>query len=38
MGAPLIAIGPSTSPGAEQAVRAGGGLPVKLGEHADAAV
>jgi phosphoglycerate dehydrogenase-like enzyme len=36
MGAPRIAIGPSSSGFAEQAVRTGGGLPVKLGEHADA--
>jgi phosphoglycerate dehydrogenase-like enzyme len=38
MGAPRIAIGPNLSPFAEKAVRAGGGLPVKLGEQADALV
>jgi phosphoglycerate dehydrogenase-like enzyme len=36
--APRIAIGPSASRYAEDAVRAGGGLPVKLGERADALV
>ena len=38
MPAPRIAIGPSASRYAEDAVRAGGGLPVKLGEQADALV
>jgi phosphoglycerate dehydrogenase-like enzyme len=38
MAAPRIAVGPSLSSFAEKAVRAGGGLPVKLGEHADAVV
>jgi len=38
MGATRIAIGPNSSPFAEQAVRTGGGQPVKLGEHADAVV
>jgi phosphoglycerate dehydrogenase-like enzyme len=38
MSAPRIAIGPSSSPFGEDAVRAGGGVPVKLGEHADALV
>jgi phosphoglycerate dehydrogenase-like enzyme len=36
MAAPRIAIGPSSAPFAEDAVRAGGGVPVKLGEAADA--
>jgi phosphoglycerate dehydrogenase-like enzyme len=36
--APRIAIGPSSSPYGEEAVRAGGGHPVKLGERADAVV
>ena len=38
MASPRIAIGPSSSPFGEAAVRAGGGLPVKLGERADAVV
>ncbi len=38
MAAPRIAIGPSASPYVEGVVRTGGGLPVKLGEHADALV
>jgi phosphoglycerate dehydrogenase-like enzyme len=38
MPAPRIAIGPSSSPFGEDAVRAGGGVPVKLGERADALV
>jgi phosphoglycerate dehydrogenase-like enzyme len=38
MVAPRVAIGPSSSAYAEDAVRAGGGLPVKLGERADALV
>jgi phosphoglycerate dehydrogenase-like enzyme len=33
-----VAIGPSSSRFAENAVRAGGAIPVKLGEHADALV
>jgi phosphoglycerate dehydrogenase-like enzyme len=36
MAAPRIAIGPSSARFAEDAVRAGGGVPVKLGEAADA--
>lgn len=36
--APRIAIGPSSTAFAEDAVRAGGGHPVKLGERADAVV
>jgi phosphoglycerate dehydrogenase-like enzyme len=38
MGTPRVAIGPSSAGFAEDAVRAGGGIPVKLGEHADAVV
>jgi len=38
MAAPRVAIGPSSSGYGEDAVRAGGGLPVKLGEQADALV
>ncbi len=38
MAAPRIAVGPNPSASAEDAVRAGGGVPVKLGEHADAVV
>jgi phosphoglycerate dehydrogenase-like enzyme len=38
MPAPRIAIGPSSSHFAEDAVRAGGGVPLKLGEPADAVV
>jgi phosphoglycerate dehydrogenase-like enzyme len=38
MAASRIAIGPSSTPYAEDAVRGGGGLPVKLGEDADALV
>jgi phosphoglycerate dehydrogenase-like enzyme len=36
MAAPRIAIGPSSARFAENAVRTGGGIPVKLGEEADA--
>jgi phosphoglycerate dehydrogenase-like enzyme len=35
---PRVAIGPNSSPFAEAAVRAGGGIPVKLGDKADALV
>jgi phosphoglycerate dehydrogenase-like enzyme len=38
MAAPRIAIGPNSLRFAEDAVRAGGGAPVKLGERADAVV
>jgi phosphoglycerate dehydrogenase-like enzyme len=38
MATPRVAIGPSSSRFAEDAVRAGGGIPVKLGEQADALV
>jgi phosphoglycerate dehydrogenase-like enzyme len=38
MAAPRVAIGPSSSRFGVDAVRAGGGIPVKLGEHADALV
>ncbi|HEY3810639.1 MAG TPA: D-isomer specific 2-hydroxyacid dehydrogenase family protein [Acidimicrobiales bacterium] len=38
MPVPRIAVGPSSSPFGEDAVRAGGGLPVKLGEPAEAVV
>ncbi len=38
MAAPRVAIGPSSSSFAENAVRAGGGIAVKLGEQADALV
>jgi phosphoglycerate dehydrogenase-like enzyme len=38
MPAPRIAVGPTSSPFAVDAVRGGGGLPVKLGEEADALV
>ncbi len=38
MAPPRVAIGPNASSFAKDAVRAGGGLPVKLGEQADAVV
>src|SRR5580658_7823322 len=38
MGAPRIGIGPRHSPYAENAVRGAGGVPVQLGEQADALV
>ncbi|MGH9055271.1 MAG: D-isomer specific 2-hydroxyacid dehydrogenase family protein [Acidimicrobiales bacterium] len=38
MAAPRVAIGPKSSAFAEEAVRAGGGLPLKLGEPSDALV
>jgi phosphoglycerate dehydrogenase-like enzyme len=38
MPAPRVAIGPSSAGFAEAAVRGGGGVPVKLGENADAVV
>ena len=38
MPTPRLAIGPSSSRFAEDAVRAGGGIPVKLGEQADALI
>jgi phosphoglycerate dehydrogenase-like enzyme len=38
MTAPRVAIGPDSSSYWEDAVRAGGGIPAKLGEHADALV
>ena len=38
MAAPRIAIGPNSSRFGEDAVRAGGGLPLKLGERADGLV